>query len=74
LVNLAEKNNVGGAGKVHQSRSIRTTREGRTSSVTSRRESQRRGEADIDVTMVDAIFSAHSDGLLVILRLAPETA
>jgi hypothetical protein len=63
--------NIGGAtshsgdvGRAHKVTSARATRERRTASVGG----QRRPDPDPDVIIVDGIFSAHSDGLLVILK------
>lgn len=60
----------GDVGRVQKMSVARATRERRTASVGG----QRRPDPDPDVLIVDGIFSAHSDGLLVILKRVEDAA
>lgn len=60
----AGQSNLGEVGRAQRTTTTRAQREWRTASVGG----QYRTDPDPDVIIVDGIFSAHSDGLLVILR------
>jgi hypothetical protein len=65
---ISATNPSGEVGRAQKTTSVRAIRERRTASIGG----QRRPDPDPDVIIVDGIFSAHSDGLLVILRRAQD--